>query len=35
MALTCDGLSANRRLFRQHPIAEPIDIVYKALNPYA
>ena len=38
MALTCDGLSANRRLFRLHkPTAAPddIDIVYKTLTPYA
>ena len=36
MALTCDGLSANRRLFRLHnPAAGPDDIVHKTLNPYA
>ena len=36
MALTYDGLSANRRLFRLHnPTATPDDIVYKTLNPYA
>ena len=36
MALTCDGLSANCRLFRLHnPAAAPDDIVYKTLNPYA
>ena len=33
MALTCDGLSANRRLFRLHnPVAAPDDIVYKTLR---
>ena len=36
MALTYDGLSVNRRLFRLHnPTATPDDIVYKTLNPYA
>lgn len=34
MALVCDGLAANRRLFRLHdPKARPGD-VYKVVNPY-
>ena len=35
MALVCDGLSANRRLFRLHDPASHSDDVYKVLNPYS
>jgi len=36
MGLTCDGLAANRRLFRLHnPDAKPSDIVHKVANPCA
>ena len=35
MALICDGLAANRRLFRLHsPCLRPGD-VYKVVNPYS
>ena len=36
MALVCDGLAANRKLFRLHnAAAQPTDITYKVKNPYA
>ncbi len=36
LALTCDGLAANRKLFRLHnPDTSPEDVVYKVANPYA
>ena len=35
MALVCDGLSANRRLFRLHDPASHSDDVYKVLNLYS
>ena len=36
MALVCDGLAANRKLFRLHnPVTKPTDITYKVKNPYA
>ena len=34
LGLTCDGLSANRRLFKLHR-PKSSSIVYKVLNPYA
>ena len=34
IALTCDGLAANRRLFKLHEPASQ-DMVYKVGNPYA
>ena len=33
LALTCDGLAANRRLFQLHGAQK--DLTYKVLNPYA
>ena len=36
MEMTCDGLTANRKLFRlQNPDAKPGDIVHKVTNPCA
>ena len=35
MSLVCDGLSANRRLFRLHDPASHPDDVYKVSNPYS
>lgn len=36
LALTCNGLAANWKLFRLHnPDASPEDVVYKVSNPYA
>ena len=36
LALTCNGLTANRRLFRQHnPDAGANEVVHKVPNPYA
>ena len=35
LALTCDGLAANRRLFRLHNPDAGADEVYKVPNPYA
>ena len=37
MALVCDGLAANRKLFRLHkPVtAAPTEITYKVKNPFA
>ena len=36
MALVCDGLAANRKLFRLHrPKTQPSDVTYKVKNPYA
>ena len=35
MALVCDGLAANRRLFRLHLPEAPASLVYKVPNPYA
>ena len=34
LGLTCDGLAANRRLFRLHS-PEASDLVHKVINPYA
>ena len=35
LALICDGLAANRRLFRLHdPDATPQSIVHKVKNPF-
>ena len=35
MALVCDGLAANRRLFRLHVPDTPASCVHKVANPYA
>ena len=35
MALVCDALAANRRLFRLHNPDAPAVEVYKVANPYA
>ena len=36
MALVCDGLAANRKVFRLHkPVTTPTEIIYKVKNPYA
>ena len=36
LALVCDGLAANRRLFKLHnPSASPSDVLYKVYNPYS
>ena len=35
MALVCDGLAANRRLFRLHLPDAPVSLAYKVPNPYA
>ena len=36
LALVCDELAANRKLFRLHnPSAQPTDILHKVKNPYA
>ena len=35
MGLTCDGLSANRQLFRLHGPKNSKEIVHKASNPYS
>ena len=35
MALVCDGLAANRRLFRLHAPDSPASEVYKVPNPYS
>lgn len=36
LALTCDGLAANRRLFKLHsPNIDPEAFVHKVVNPYA
>ena len=35
-SLVCDGLAANRKLFRLHnAVTKPTDITYKVKNPYA
>lgn len=35
LGLTCDGLSANRRLFKMHRTSKTTGPTYKVLNPYA
>ena len=35
LGLTCDGLSANRRLFRLHGPKGSKEIIYKVANPYS
>ena len=35
MGLTCDGLPANRQLFRLHAPRQATDAVYKTKNPFA
>ena len=35
MALVCDGLAANRRLFRLHNPGAPAAEMYKVVNPYS
>lgn len=35
MALICDGLAANRRLFRLHDRSSRPEEVYKVVNPYS
>ena len=34
LALTCDGLAANRQLFRLHAPKQSKDLVFKTPNPY-
>ena len=34
LGLTCDGLAANRQLFRMHAPKESKELVHKASNPY-
>ena len=35
LGLTCDGLAANRQLFRLHAERRSQELVHKAINPYA
>ena len=35
MALTCDGVAANRRLFRLHQKTKTKSITHEVLNPYS
>ena len=35
LGLTCDGLAANRQLFRLHAPKRSKELVHKALNPYS